>query len=547
MEVWLESLSMHLSVGMPLPPDLLFDIHHYKGQSPSSSGSTTPEGIPSGHRSPALEPICEGQPIDTKKKSSEKLNKSMEIIQKSTDNLKPIMKVSSAENLLKRMENGIKPIIKVSSSTTLLEATAKSYEFSTNSCDNICNVRGITCDLNMPKNNPPVIINSPGEFPNYENIDFLKNDMVFAGDTEKPICIQELKETELCKVDKPAAVIEINKSSSTNNENNLKQTSFSVNLRNVPKNFTRNRFAKESKEGSKEDDSPSVRDKFKFLGKSKTFDVKPLVSGSSKMSNLNLDSIGLKSTALPSQVTRKYVNSAKNVNLNSNNAYQISSSNLKDTHPVLPKSNSFDKSIGYTCHISRPSSSKSDPTSDVKSAIRSSLLRRRFAKDPENVALSRKAAISQNRETPNSPTKEKNITLNNSRKAKRSPAVERLKETLASNDEVAEGKIGGSLQNKVEQEVNKSSLLQKLTPILQRRSGFLNLETDPNVSKKSFTAASSSGNIVRDMVDSLNKKGSISFGTRVNFGRSSLKVTGTPKTNAKAVESLNPTKEYTAL
>lgn len=44
MEVWLESLSMHLAVGMPLPPDLVFDIHHYSGLSPSSSGSTTPEG-----------------------------------------------------------------------------------------------------------------------------------------------------------------------------------------------------------------------------------------------------------------------------------------------------------------------------------------------------------------------------------------------------------------------------------------------------------------------------------------------------------------------
>ncbi|XP_074030195.1 LIM domain kinase 1 isoform X2 [Leptinotarsa decemlineata] len=64
MEVWLESLSMHLSVGMPLPPDLLFDIQHYRGLSPSSSGSTTPEGIPSGHRSPALEPICEATPAE---------------------------------------------------------------------------------------------------------------------------------------------------------------------------------------------------------------------------------------------------------------------------------------------------------------------------------------------------------------------------------------------------------------------------------------------------------------------------------------------------
>ncbi|XP_044740456.1 LIM domain kinase 1 isoform X2 [Chrysoperla carnea] len=43
MEVWLESLSMHLSVGKSLPSDLVFDIYHFQGLSPSSSGSTTPE------------------------------------------------------------------------------------------------------------------------------------------------------------------------------------------------------------------------------------------------------------------------------------------------------------------------------------------------------------------------------------------------------------------------------------------------------------------------------------------------------------------------
>lgn len=47
MEVWLESLSMHLSVGKPLPSDLVFDIDHFQGLSPSSSGSTTPETLAS--------------------------------------------------------------------------------------------------------------------------------------------------------------------------------------------------------------------------------------------------------------------------------------------------------------------------------------------------------------------------------------------------------------------------------------------------------------------------------------------------------------------
>ncbi|XP_054279622.1 LIM domain kinase 1 [Macrosteles quadrilineatus] len=43
MEVWLEGLAMHLSVGKSLPQDLEFDIYHYTGRSGSSSESTTPE------------------------------------------------------------------------------------------------------------------------------------------------------------------------------------------------------------------------------------------------------------------------------------------------------------------------------------------------------------------------------------------------------------------------------------------------------------------------------------------------------------------------
>ncbi|XP_037915366.1 LIM domain kinase 1 isoform X2 [Hermetia illucens] len=46
LEVWLESLAMHIAVGHPLPPDLVFDIENYKG-SPSreSSLSSTPDGF----------------------------------------------------------------------------------------------------------------------------------------------------------------------------------------------------------------------------------------------------------------------------------------------------------------------------------------------------------------------------------------------------------------------------------------------------------------------------------------------------------------------
>lgn len=46
LEVWLESLAMHISVGHKLPNDLKFDIDHYKGtQSRESSLSSTPDGL----------------------------------------------------------------------------------------------------------------------------------------------------------------------------------------------------------------------------------------------------------------------------------------------------------------------------------------------------------------------------------------------------------------------------------------------------------------------------------------------------------------------
>lgn len=64
MEVWLEGLAMHLSVGAELPADLDFDIRNYKGPSPSSSESTTPETL-----APQLRPIKEGQVHQEKKQS----------------------------------------------------------------------------------------------------------------------------------------------------------------------------------------------------------------------------------------------------------------------------------------------------------------------------------------------------------------------------------------------------------------------------------------------------------------------------------------------
>lgn len=65
MEVWLEGLAMHLSVGAPLAPDLDFDIRHYTGPSPSSSESTTPETL-----APQLRPIREGAVQQEKKRNN---------------------------------------------------------------------------------------------------------------------------------------------------------------------------------------------------------------------------------------------------------------------------------------------------------------------------------------------------------------------------------------------------------------------------------------------------------------------------------------------
>lgn len=107
-EVWLESLSMHLSVGLQLPSDLIFDIDHYCGQSPASSGSNTPEVC----RSPTLEPICEGKTADTN-------------IILNSDNLTPIVKVSSADNLIDgKKQNKLKRILKRPNNNGL----SKSYE-----------------------------------------------------------------------------------------------------------------------------------------------------------------------------------------------------------------------------------------------------------------------------------------------------------------------------------------------------------------------------------------------------------------------------------
>nr|XP_012141116.1 PREDICTED: LIM domain kinase 1 isoform X2 [Megachile rotundata] len=65
MQVWLDGLVMHLSMGIELPSDLEIDIKNYTGPSTSTSESTTPETL-----APQLKPIKEGQVHQEKKRCS---------------------------------------------------------------------------------------------------------------------------------------------------------------------------------------------------------------------------------------------------------------------------------------------------------------------------------------------------------------------------------------------------------------------------------------------------------------------------------------------
>lgn len=247
MEVWLESLSMHLSVGIPLPSDLLFDIQHYKGISPSSSGSTTPDGLPSGHRSPILEPIKEGK-----------------VIAKKTENVKPVYKISSSESLDEKRSGSLKPIkIKMSSKDKL----SKSCE---DTIKDFCKT---------------------DTYPNYENIDFLKNDTAFTKDNEKEITIKNLSGTNM----KPEK--KLTNCTQTGNNRADGNVKFNVSLKTVPKNFTRNHFNHVNAE------KPEFISKYQ---KTKCNQMKP-------QKIVNLDHMKIPSTN-PSQVTEKYIKRTTELN-----------------------------------------------------------------------------------------------------------------------------------------------------------------------------------------------------------------------------------------
>lgn len=283
---------MHLSVGMPLPSDLLFDIQHYRGISPSSSGSTTPEGIPPGHRSPALEPICEG-----KLSPSQKKNENKETAAKRST---PITKVSSADCLVNNADRKVRSNGFLSKSCDNCSEKSCSKEFCTKSCEDFC--RKSTESLRFK--------NDLKSFPNYENIDFLRNDAVFSGVTQKLIGIQTLNN----EASKEKHLNLDVKKCNNETENNVKEHKFAVPLRRVPKNFTRNRLMREARKAELENESreppkASVKDKIKFLGKHSTFEVnKP--NTNAKFSNLSLQSMAIKGAMPASQVTQKYVNIA---------------------------------------------------------------------------------------------------------------------------------------------------------------------------------------------------------------------------------------------
>ncbi|KAK7074812.1 LIM domain kinase 1 [Halocaridina rubra] len=62
MEVWLESLALHFTVGVPLPGNLLVDIYNFNTRSPSTSEASTPDELSPEirHPPPLLRTISEG-------------------------------------------------------------------------------------------------------------------------------------------------------------------------------------------------------------------------------------------------------------------------------------------------------------------------------------------------------------------------------------------------------------------------------------------------------------------------------------------------------
>lgn len=214
MEVWLESLSMHLSVCMPIPSDLLFDIYHYRGLSPTSSGSTTPEGIPSECRSPNLQTIKEGKmqhttvvdvPDGVRRNVSNENLKGQDI-KSDKEIAKEIIKKSSYENIHDKDK--------------LYSAIEKSLSKLNKTTDSLTDIE-IKNDLRNDKT-------SDNKLSKSSSID---DSLQLANKNLNKKYINPVNIHNSSRQDEPSSTT---KNSSTNNS--------LVALRKVPKNFTRNRF-----------------------------------------------------------------------------------------------------------------------------------------------------------------------------------------------------------------------------------------------------------------------------------------------------------------
>ncbi|KAK9892414.1 hypothetical protein WA026_019863 [Henosepilachna vigintioctopunctata] len=501
MEVWLESLLMHLSVGMPLPPDLVFDICHFRGISPNSSGSTTPEGIPSGHRSPALEPICEGRMIDTTS-TKNFTDKSNEI----SENLKSITKGSSTENLFKKEISFVKPIIKVSS-IDALDGKHDNYfhdnEFRTKSCENIISPKNYSesngpqktsaenclytkTNENFNKNISEFSISDKDcdlnsrDFPNYENINFLKNDKNFIDKNEKSVGVQKIPRQELHTEDKfRDEEITVKKISSNmdNFQNFKKENAFKIQLRKVPKTFTRNKFTSNNCPSSFQ--SPE-NEKVKFFVKGGS------EATNNKRSNLSIQNIKPK-TNMNSRATEKDVNSADKplTSVNRKLVRDIHSSAKEDLDPI-------------NCSV------------DIPDVVSSTLMK--STSDFSNRNDGEVPAIS--------------------------VQYDFRKSSVPANSVVGTFSINqGILRNEFVEKSKGLSCKDMCSGIDKEQKG-----STCDIDQPSCSLGSRSS-LVKSIVDSLNRKdrGSVNLGNRLGYGRSSLKV------SPKEKHSFENANKYTAL
>lgn len=304
----------------------------------------------------------------------------------------------------------------------------------------------------------------------YENLDFLKNDNIFSKDSQKSVCVKNLTTSTLKSMDKPQLM------QPNSNENNLKVRSFNVNLRSVPKNFTRNRFIR---------DFEDTGQKHNLLAKQSNLNAP---NHSVKVSNLTLGS--MKSASSP--VTEKFVNSRGNY-----------------------KSDLVSSSLVFEACKDAPEQNRNKTFLPRTVPERCSLYRRRYCRDTEESPVPKRTPLLQRK------TSSKFITES--------------EEPLQKDEET------GIL----------AKVLRR-TPIFERKS--FKPQMEPQAVKQEVNPPSTSGfrgsgtSIVRNIVDSLNRKsGGLSFGNRGGYGRSSLKVVGSPKVNLKGVVRGNLDTEFTPL